>query len=144
MRLSLICEDSSSVDLAIKIAELIDDGDSFTHYDDLSDLEGETFTGEFLSNDAEISKNDLRSAWDAGLLVGAEGGEYKLSDKMIGMLRAKEDERAEEDESPDSGEKGEKGKRGKKREPRGVFDKIMSGAPGYNKIQGAFRELQGK
>tara|TARA_R110002110_G_scaffold210234_4_gene422697 strand:- start:1626 stop:2048 length:423 start_codon:yes stop_codon:yes gene_type:complete len=140
MRLSLICEDSSS-DLAIKIAELIDDGDSYVHYDNLSDLEDETFTAEFLTNDAGISKNDIESAWGAGLLVGAEGGEYKLSDKMIGMLRAKEDERAEEDESPDSGEKG---KRGKKREPRGVLDKIMSGAPGYNQIKGAFRELQGK
>lgn len=113
MRLSLICEDSSSADLAIKIIKLI----SEKFGDDL-DLENETFTADFLAN--TMKEEDRVAAYKAKLLVDAGAGRYKLSDKALGMV---------------SGEKGKS---------RGVLDKIMSGAPGYNQIKGAFRELQGK
>ena len=113
MRLSLICEDSSSADLAIKIIKLI----SEKFGDDL-DLENETFTADFLAN--AMKEEDRVAAYEAKLLVDAGAGRYKLSDKALGMV---------------SGEKGKS---------RGVLDKIMSGAPGYNQIKGAFRELQGK
>ena len=83
MRLSLICEDSSSVDLAIKIVKLI--GDKFG--DDL-DLKNKTFTADFLAN--TIRKDDLEKAWEAKLLVDVGAGRYKLSDKALEMASGEE------------------------------------------------------
>jgi len=125
MKLSLICEANHEAELAKKIIELIGKAHGT---DDHEKLRGQVWTSTFFTapkrgpgNDglrgegAGMEEDDLRASFKAGLIVSAEGGNWKLSDKAFKLAGGQQ---------------------------QGLTDRIMGGAPGFSDMARGVSQLK--
>ena len=132
MKLSLICE-ANEEKLAFQTIELIGKAHGGDTFRDYKKLHGQVWTSDFFTapkrgtdpeglrgEGAGMEKDDLRACFTAGLIVSAEGGNWKLSDKAFKLAGI------------DIGSGGGHGSGG------GRGPGFMQQAPGWNKLMSAF------